>query len=99
VVVASLTREHVAGAGAPALVAAPGDELPAAALATLGFTAREGEAARLLARRMTNAELAATLGVSAHTARHHTERVMQKLGVRSRREIVTALLSRTERRA
>ncbi|GLC25498.1 helix-turn-helix transcriptional regulator [Roseisolibacter agri] len=54
--------------------------------ARYGFTARESEVARLLGQRLTNAELAAALGVSAHTARHHTERVMAKLGVSSRRE-------------
>jgi DNA-binding CsgD family transcriptional regulator len=70
------------------------DAVDVVGLATLGFTTRESEVARLLTRRLTNAELAAALGVSAHTARHHTERVMQKLGVRSRREVVSALLAR-----
>jgi len=67
---------------------------PAALPGTLGLTRREAEVARLLAERLSNAEVAAALGVSAHTARHHTERVMQKLGVRSRRAIVSALLAR-----
>ena len=59
--------------------------------AALGLTARELEVAQLLARRLSNAELAAALGVSAHTARHHTERVMAKLGVSRRSEVATAL--------
>lgn len=59
--------------------------------APIGLTGREAEVARLLARRATNAEVAAALGVSAHTARHHTERVMQKLGLRSRRAVAAAL--------
>ena len=68
------------------------DVLPAAALQALGLTSREAEVAQLLARRLSNAELAAALGVSAHTARHHTERVMQKLGVRKRSEVAATLL-------
>jgi DNA-binding CsgD family transcriptional regulator/PAS domain-containing protein len=64
----------------------------------LGLTARESEVARLLARRLSNAELAAALGVSAHTARHHTERVMQKLGVRRRAEVAAMLGARPDGR-
>ncbi|MGZ8378989.1 MAG: response regulator transcription factor [Gemmatirosa sp.] len=98
VVLVTLEREAVA----PARIARPdgaahdlGASAPSAAvLASLGFTAREAEVAQLLARRLSNAELSATLGVSAHTARHHTERVMQKLGVRKRGEVVSALLAR-----
>ncbi|GLC24212.1 helix-turn-helix transcriptional regulator [Roseisolibacter agri] len=57
----------------------------------LGLTAREAEVARLLARRLSNAEVAAALGVSAHTARHHTERVMQKLGAARRADVAVRL--------
>ncbi|MGZ8377103.1 MAG: helix-turn-helix transcriptional regulator [Gemmatirosa sp.] len=73
--------------------AAPHDPLPAPALQALGLTLREAEVAQLLARRLSNAELAAALGVSQHTARHHTERVMQKLGVRRRAEVAPTLLA------
>lgn len=45
---------------------------------------REMEVARLLADRRSNEEIAVALGISRHTARHHTERVLAKLGVRSR---------------
>jgi DNA-binding CsgD family transcriptional regulator len=57
----------------------------------LGLTAREAEVARLAARRLTAAEVAAALGISVHTARRHTESVMRKLGVHSRRELAAAL--------
>ncbi len=43
--------------------------------------------ARLLAERRSNQGTAADLRISAHTARHHTPRVLQKLGVRSRSEV------------
>ena len=56
--------------------------------------AREAEVARLLVERLTNAELAGALGISVHTARHHTQRVMQKLGVGSRRELAMRLMPR-----
>lgn len=38
----------------------------------------------LLAEGMSNAQVAEALGVSSHTARHHTESVLLKLGVHSR---------------
>jgi len=51
------------------------------------LTSREIEVARLLAEGETNLEVAAALGVSAATARHHTESVMLKLGVSARGKI------------
>lgn len=51
------------------------------------LTPRERAVASLLAARRTNAEIAAVLGLSRHTARHHTEHVLAKLGVRSRRDV------------
>ncbi|HEU4697543.1 MAG TPA: LuxR C-terminal-related transcriptional regulator [Gemmatimonadales bacterium] len=63
-----------------------------AVVRTLGLTRREAEVARLLARRMSDAELAAALGISWHTARRHSERVLQKLGVDSRTKVGAALL-------
>lgn len=55
-----------------------------------GLTRRETEVALLLAKRLTNSEIAATLGVSTHTVRHHTESVFAKTGV-SRRSGIAAL--------
>lgn len=49
-----------------------------------GLTPREIEVVRLLARGCSNAEVASALGVSAYTARNHTERALLKLGVTSR---------------
>ena len=51
-----------------------------------GMTPREVEVAQLLAEGLSNAALARRLGVSPHTARHHTQRVLGKLGVHSRAE-------------
>jgi DNA-binding CsgD family transcriptional regulator len=51
------------------------------------LTARERQVHALLVRRLTDEEIAASLGISWHTARRHTERVLGKVGVRSRREL------------
>ena len=48
------------------------------------FTASETRVARLLAARRSNREIASELGVTEHTARRHTEKVLRKLGVNSR---------------
>jgi DNA-binding CsgD family transcriptional regulator len=59
------------------------------------LTPREVEVARLLGEGKSNPELAAALGVSAFTARHHTERVMLKLGVNTRGKIASLLTGLT----
>jgi len=51
-----------------------------------GLTPREAEVAVLLAEGLSNSALARRLGISPHTARHHTQRVLGKLGVHSRAE-------------
>jgi len=51
-----------------------------------GMTPREAEVASLLAEGLSNNVLARRLGISPHTARHHTQRVLGKLGVHSRAE-------------
>jgi DNA-binding CsgD family transcriptional regulator len=58
-----------------------------------GLTGRELEVARLLAAGRRNAAIAAELGISPHTARHHTQHILAKLGVHSRAE-AGALLRR-----
>jgi DNA-binding CsgD family transcriptional regulator len=58
-------------------------------LGRFGLTRREAQVARLLARRASNREIAEQLGVSPHTVRHHIESIFAKLGVHSRRSIVS----------
>jgi DNA-binding CsgD family transcriptional regulator len=79
----------LAATAAPAPTPAPDGGALARAY---GLTAREAEVARLLARRLSAAELADALGISVHTARRHTESVMRKLGVHSRQELAAAVL-------
>ena len=52
-----------------------------------GMTPREVEVALLLSEGLSNSALARRLVISPHTARHHTQRVLGKLGVHSRAEV------------
>jgi len=56
-----------------------------------GLTVREIEVTPLLLRGESNREIADRLNISEHTARHHTENVLGKLGVRSRAAIPRAV--------
>ena len=56
------------------------------------LTDRELEVTRLLSAGRSNADVAQQLGISEHTARRHTERVLSKLGARSRAEVPGLLL-------
>jgi DNA-binding NarL/FixJ family response regulator len=49
-----------------------------------GLTPREMQVAMLLAEGGSNEDVALALNVSPHTARHHTQHVLAKLGVHSR---------------
>jgi DNA-binding CsgD family transcriptional regulator len=56
-----------------------------------GLTRKEACVARLIAEDQTNDEIATRLSISPHTARHHTERVLAKLDVKSRTKVRNAL--------
>ncbi|MGO4601840.1 ATP-binding protein [Terrabacter sp. 2YAF2] len=53
-----------------------------------GLTNRQLDVARLVARGLTNAELARDLFISPKTVDHHVSAVLGRLGLRTRREIV-----------
>ena len=56
------------------------------------LTEREQEVARLLCLGQSNVAIAEALGISPNTARHHTERVLMKLSIRSRAAIHRVLM-------
>jgi DNA-binding CsgD family transcriptional regulator/PAS domain-containing protein len=72
----------------PGMLPAPGLQ------AMFGLTPREAEVAGLLGEGHRNHEIAARLSVTEHTARRHTERVLRKLGVRSRSAVAAAIRHR-----
>jgi DNA-binding CsgD family transcriptional regulator len=49
------------------------------------------DVARLFAQRKRNTEIAGLLGVSLHTARHHSEHVLDKLDIDSRTRVQQVL--------
>jgi DNA-binding CsgD family transcriptional regulator len=58
-----------------------------------GLTPAESRVARLIAEGLSNKEIAARLEVTAHTANRHTEKVLLKLGAKSRTEAAARILS------
>lgn len=57
------------------------------------LTARQAEVAILLARGRSNREIADELVISRHTARHHAQRALEKIGAESRKALALHLLA------
>jgi DNA-binding CsgD family transcriptional regulator len=91
----SVSLLHPATASAAAVVVlhpTPGDILDG--LEGFGLTPREREVARYIADGASAKEIASALGISVHTARHHTESIFAKLGVGTRVAVATMLRDR-----
>ena len=61
-----------------------------------GLSKQETRITHLLAKGKSNAEIAKTLFISPHTARTHTRRILDKLGVHARAEVATKILTRAD---
>jgi DNA-binding CsgD family transcriptional regulator len=72
-------------------MAEPALPLPEEVRIRFNLTRKESRVALLLAEQKSNEEIAAELVISPHTARHHTQSVLSKLGLRSRRDVSAAL--------
>jgi DNA-binding CsgD family transcriptional regulator len=93
----SWLRPGTVGPGPAALVVAGGAAacgLPDARALShrYGLTPRQSHVARLLALGASNDEIAARLGISRHTARHHAQSVLERIGTRSRKAVALRFL-------
>jgi DNA-binding CsgD family transcriptional regulator len=83
------------GAGGLVVVLVEGRDLDALAARRLvqdrGLTARETDVALLIASGKSNKAIAAALRLSSHTVKRHTERVLNKLGVKRRAAVAATV--------
>lgn len=88
---ASWLPPGTAGPGPAALVMAEGTSPrlpdPRALAGRYGLTPRQAQVARLLGSGASNREIADRLEISPHTARHHAQSVLNRIGIHSRKAL------------
>ncbi|MBZ5713759.1 LuxR C-terminal-related transcriptional regulator, partial [Nannocystis pusilla] len=70
------------------------DPLEETTLPPLDLSPRQLEVAKLVCQGLTNAEIAATLGISARTVTSHLDHIYTRLDIGSRSALATALAKR-----
>jgi DNA-binding CsgD family transcriptional regulator len=88
-----LTGPAVGGAIAVVLEPPPAPQLMSLLARAHGLTARERELVRLLIRGLPTSELADQPHISEHTVQDHLKSIFHKVGVRSRRELLVAMMA------
>jgi DNA-binding CsgD family transcriptional regulator len=88
-----VARPSIGPIGAIVVIRAASDSVGADGLFE-GLTPRERQVSQLIATGLSTKAIAFRLGMSEHTARHHTERVFSKLGVRSRAALASLVTRR-----
>ena len=94
---ATIGRSHGAGLLADDGLGRPHDGLeviPEARLAELDLTSRQREIIALIARGMTNSEIAELLAISPSTVKRHAENASERTGVRGRKGLLGLLYER-----
>jgi DNA-binding CsgD family transcriptional regulator len=91
VIAAQLEGGRADGQVVVTLEATPGADLAALLLAAHGLTRREQEVCHEVLAGRSTAEIAAALFISANTVQDHLKSVFDKVGVRTRRELVARL--------
>jgi predicted ATPase/DNA-binding SARP family transcriptional activator/DNA-binding CsgD family transcriptional regulator len=89
--------EHVLSEREAAPSAPHGPEWPQDDEQSAPLTRREREVAALLARGLTNRQIAKELSISEHTAETHVARILKKLKVHSREQVVGVLMAQRRR--
>jgi DNA-binding CsgD family transcriptional regulator len=88
-----------AGGYAITLQDARPDDLAPLLMRAWSLTPREREVARLALDGLSGEDIAATLFISAHTARDHLKAIFGKLGIHRRRDLTAALAGQAQRAA
>ncbi|MFD4191243.1 helix-turn-helix transcriptional regulator [Amycolatopsis thermoflava] len=90
----TLHASRLTGTGQLAVVVEPAEARAAAplVLAAHGLTTREADVATLVLRGLPTRAISDQLHISAHTVQDHLKAVFDKVGVRSRRDLVIRLL-------
>lgn len=78
----ALFKQERTSSGAPAT-----PEKPSASTAPSNLTRREREVASLVARGLTNRQIASELSISEHTVANHVAKILRKLGFDSRSQV------------